>query len=112
MLAKPEPYKAVKARKKRKAIKSRKACREFVYEREQMLCQRCGWRTRKPSDCYWTGDPHMAHINERVPRSLGGNPLDPDNCELVCMSCHMPNGQHAPTAERLAILTGRQKGKA
>lgn len=110
-ILKPEPYKRVKARKKRNAIKSRKACREFVYARERMICQRCHIPARHPDDCYWEGDPFMAQVNEIVPRSKGGDPLDPDNCELVHQMCHMPNGQHAPTQERMEILTGVRKGK-
>lgn len=112
MLAKPEPRKRVKARRKRQDSKARAICREIVYAREQMACERCGLPARRPEDCYWEGDPWMAHINERLPRSRGGDPTNPDHCELVHQMCHMPNGRHAPTPERLAILTGRQKGKA
>jgi 5-methylcytosine-specific restriction endonuclease McrA len=112
VLAKPEPYRRVKARKKRQAHGLRKACREAVYARERMICQRCGIKARHPAESFWEGDPFMAHVNEIVPRSKGGDPLDPDNCELVHQMCHMPNGMHAPTAERQAILEGRAKGKA
>jgi 5-methylcytosine-specific restriction endonuclease McrA len=48
-----------------------------------------------------------AHVNERVPKSLGGSPYDPDNCELTCRGCHMPNGRHAPTVERMRKILGQ-----
>lgn len=109
MLAKPEPHKRVKARRQRAIAKARAECRRTVLVRDRHRCVRCD---RSVSDELPEWHPHRAHVNERVPRSKGGNPLDPNNCELLCGDCHMPNGRHAPTPERLAILTGRQKGKA
>lgn len=101
---KPERRRYAKNRAKAKRKLTRAQVRETVYRRERMRCERCDRRTKLPKDCLWGGDPLMAHVNERVPRSLGGNPLDPDNCELVCQECHLPNGQHAPTAERMTAL--------
>jgi 5-methylcytosine-specific restriction endonuclease McrA len=108
MLAKPEPLRRVKARKKRQAIKARATCRLDVLQRDGWCCVRCGVPVNGGHP-EW--HPRRAHINEIVPRSKGGSPTDPDNCELLCQSCHMPNGRHAPTAERQAILEGRAKGK-
>ena len=106
-LQKPERKRYVKNRDRAKKKLTRAQVREAVYRRERMVCERCGIRTRKPTECYWAGDPHMAHVNEMVPRSLGGDPLDPDNCELVCQACHLPNGQHAPTPERMRTLKAK-----
>lgn len=107
-LAKGETRKQMKARADRAFIKARLAARLAVYQREQMRCQRCSIRVRLDVP-EWAHN--RAHVNETVPRSKGGDPTNPDHCELVCRSCHLPNGQHAPTPERLAILTGQAKGK-
>jgi 5-methylcytosine-specific restriction endonuclease McrA len=110
VLAKPEPYQRVKARKKRQEAKERAHCRAIVWALAGGRCERCMRVVRDDDVPEWAAD--RAHVNERVPRSRGGSPTDPSNCELLCQSCHMPNGMHAPTAERQAILEGRAKGKA
>jgi 5-methylcytosine-specific restriction endonuclease McrA len=109
MLAKPEPYQRVKARKKREQSKARRFARLDVLDRAEWRCQRCGVRV---SDILPEWSSRRAHVNEQVPRSRGGSATDTANLEVLCQSCHLPNGMHAPTAERQAILTGRQKGKA
>lgn len=103
LFPKPESRAKVKARGRRQIEKRRKACREFVYIRECMRCQRC---RRQVSIDVPEWAPNRAHVNEMIPRSQGGDPCDPENCELLCQECHMPNGQHAPTAERMARLKG------
>ena len=100
-IEKPERRQFAKNRQKGRRKLTRSQVQEIVYRREKMLCERCGVRTKRFRDCTWEGDPRMAHVNERNPRSKGGNPLDPDECELVCQGCHMPNGRHAPTVERM-----------
>lgn len=83
---KPEPRAKVKARAKRQRTLSRRQCREVVYEREHMRCQRC---SRAVSlSCHFAA-PERAHVHEVVPRSLGGDPCSPANCLLVCKRCHM-----------------------
>lgn len=74
---------------------TRKQCVDLVYKRAHRRCERCGHPIRNSGhpDC-------VGHVNEKIPRSKGGNPRDPDNCELVCHACHFPNGAHAPTKER------------
>jgi hypothetical protein len=59
-------------------------------------------RCRKKAVLY-PGDPERGDVNEIVPKSLGGDPTDPLNCELVCGACHYggPSGAHAPTAARM-----------
>lgn len=107
-LAKPEPRKRVKAREKRKTLKARIACREIVLERAEWRCARCGMPI---SDYLPEWHPQRAHVNEPGGRGRGDY-TDPDQCEALCQRCHLPNGRHAPTQERLEILTGQRKGKA
>jgi 5-methylcytosine-specific restriction endonuclease McrA len=101
---KPEPRAKVKARHDRQLEAARRRCVEVVFRRERGRCQRCGFVVR--FDVHPV-DPRRAHVNETIPRSRGGDPTNPDHCELLCVECHMPNGRHAPTAERLQkILRG------
>jgi 5-methylcytosine-specific restriction endonuclease McrA len=76
----------------------RKACRAEVIRRALGRCQRCGVGV---SDDVPEWHSRRAHVNETTPRSQGGDPTDPDVCELLCQACHMPNGHHAPTAARM-----------
>jgi 5-methylcytosine-specific restriction endonuclease McrA len=71
-----------------------------VFKRAGSHCQRCGVFV---SDRFPEWDDRRAHVNELTPRSLGGDPCDPANCELVCRRCHFggPSGAHAPTPERM-----------
>ena len=87
------------------AREMRRACWRAVYRREKGRCQRCSGRT-SPRFPVW--HPRRAHVNELVPRSKGGSPYDASNCELVCQACHLPNGAHAPTAERQRRLAPRR----
>ena len=103
-LAKPEPRARLKRRAKRVQASSRRLCRVIVFKREQSCCERCG---RFVTDDCEEWAPQRAHVNEKVPKSRGGSSVDPDNCELTCQACHMPNGQHAPTAERMRKIQAR-----
>lgn len=103
-LQKPERRSRVEKRAKRKRKLSRAQCRAVVFLREKSRCQRCG---REVTDDCWPYLPQRAHVNEIVPKSHGGSPYDPDNCELLCNGgCHIFNGQHAPTPARLKKLKG------
>lgn len=95
---------------KRQRYLDRRQVRELVYRRESMVCERCTKQCKHPREC-WPGDPDMAHVNEKVPRSLGGDPLDLDNVELVCGACHLLNGEHAPTVERMRQIQARTTRK-
>ena len=106
---KPERRRYVKNREKRAKTLTRRQAVELVYRREHMRCERCTVLTIRPSKCYWEGEPRMAQVNERVPRSLGGSPVDLANLELTCQACHQPNGEHAPTAERQQRLAELRK---
>lgn len=77
---------------------TRAQCCAVVFTRAGGRCQRCG---RIVSTTAWEGDVRRAHVNEMVPRSRGGDPTNPDHCELLCQGCHLPDGVHTPTAERL-----------
>ena len=66
---------------------SRRMAKQRKQERELSLtllvrgggrCQRCG---QLPD---WRG----LSKHEKVKRSQGGDPLDPNNCELLCGRCH------------------------
>lgn len=86
---------------------TRRQCRAVVIARACGCCERCGLRV---SDDLPEWHPRRAEVNERVPRSRGGDPADPDNCELLCGSCHRPNGRHAPTKERMQALRRAPRG--
>ena len=98
---KPERRRVEKQRTKRRKGLSRAQCRGIVYQREHWRCQRC--HRALTLDVY---PPHPAfpHVHEIVPRSKGGDPCEPTNCELLCGACHLPGGQHAPTVERMRTL--------
>lgn len=98
-----------KAREKRQQAAARRVCRETVIAREHGRCQRCGVRVE---DGLPEWHRRRAEVNEIVPRSRGGDPTDPDGCELLCAGCHRPNGRHAPTAERGRRLLGARRGEA
>ena len=91
---KPEPHKRVKARLKRLWQKARQRSREMRYERDGGCCVRCGRPLKlKPSDegaDWW----NVANINEVRPRSLGGDPLNPDEQTTLCAACHTGSGRH------------------
>lgn len=90
---KPEPHKKVKARRKRHFQQEREMAREARWEMDGRCCARCG----KPVVLKWSeGDWwNVANIHERIPRSLGGSPLDLDNLETTCSECHTGKGYHA-----------------
>lgn len=86
-IAKPEPRKKVKARRKRLFLTQRKSCRAARYRLSGGCCERCG----RPLVL----DPQaarsvfeVAHIHEVVPRSLGGSAVDVGNTETLCCKCH------------------------
>jgi 5-methylcytosine-specific restriction endonuclease McrA len=105
-LVKPEPRKRTKARRKRKQAKDRTAARKLTLERSRFRCERCGVPV---CDFFPPWHAQRAHVNEKVPRSLGGSAVDLTNLELLCRMCHLPNGQHAPTAARQAFILNRGK---
>jgi 5-methylcytosine-specific restriction endonuclease McrA len=105
----PKPARAVRKRKKKRAERTRRRTRAqvraIVLRRERDRCQRCGIPVSY--DVHPAADAR-AQVNEIVPKSQGGDPLDPDNCELTCRKCHFggPSGAHAPTPARMTKENG------
>lgn len=94
-IPKPEPRKRVKARRKRQFAKARKASRAARYAMDGGRCVRCKRPLYlNPSDegADWF---NVANINEKRPRSLGGDPLDPKGQNTLCAGCHTGKGYHA-----------------
>ena len=101
-LPKPSRRAVAKKQARRQWFLTRRQCREKVYLREGWRCQRCGREVTL--DC-WPWEPERAHVNELLPKSRGGDPCDPANCELLCNTCHItPAGEHCPTPERMQRL--------
>jgi 5-methylcytosine-specific restriction endonuclease McrA len=94
---KPERRSAVKKRERAQKRLSRAQCRAIVIKREKSQCQQC---RRLVSDDVEPWRPDRAHVDEILPRSLGGNPFDPANCRLLCHGCHLPGGTHRKTERR------------
>ncbi len=106
----PKPERRSKTARRQERVRklTRAQCRAAVILREKGLCQRCG---RAVTDDCWPWQDERAQVNEELPRSRGGDPLNPDDCTLLCLPCHLPGGQHAPTPERLAQIRARTKAK-
>lgn len=107
-----KPVRAVRKAKKRKAEREQQLTRTqacaIVWRRaggtetRPARCERQKCRREVSRDVHPANDAR-AQFNERVPRSRGGSPTDPDNIELTCRKCHFggPSGAHAPTPERM-----------
>lgn len=65
---------------KYKQTKEEQKLKKELMERCQGLCENCG---KAPTEFPFTLDKH-----EKVFRSKGGNPLDPENCIMICRACH------------------------
>lgn len=102
--AQPKPERAERKAKKKKAERvralTRAQVRQIVFTRAHGRCERC---QRCVSFDVLPYKDERAQVNENPPRSLGGDPLDPNQCELTCRACHFggPSGAHAPTPERM-----------
>ena len=100
----PKTYRAERKAKKRKTEReftlTRAQVRVIVMDRANGCCERCGRKVDFDVAPYLD---HHAEVNEPGLRSLGADPLDPAQCELVCHKCHFggPSGAHAPTAKRM-----------
>ena len=64
--------------KKRTQLKEESKLTAQLMIRCKGLCERCG---QAPD---WRG----LHKHEKVFRSKGGSPTDPDNCVMLCGRCH------------------------
>jgi len=84
---KPEPWKRVKARRRAAERAARDRCRGVVFRRDGGRCQQC----HRPLVLTMKEAQHefdVAHIHESPPRSLGGDPTNPDHCTTLCCQCH------------------------
>jgi len=96
-IPKPEPLRTVKARTARQHAAARKACVDAVWKRADHSCEMCMawvWRPRETESILDVG-----HVDEIIPRSLGGSDTDLENLRLVCHQCHFsgPSGAHRKT---------------
>lgn len=84
---KPEPYKRVKARRRRLFAKARKSCRAARYFQDGGCCVDCGKPlVLNPGDA--RSEFEIANIHEVKPRSLGGSAIDVSNTKTQCLRCH------------------------
>jgi 5-methylcytosine-specific restriction endonuclease McrA len=98
-----QPKSTPKKPKRRRIVRgstglTRAQCIAVVFNRARGRCERCH---RPVSFVVWEGAINRAHVNEPRRRSGGADPRNPEHCELLCQGCHMPDGVHTPTAERL-----------
>lgn len=102
-LVKPEraARKAAKKTSTRKFGRTRKQVCQLVFKLKKERCERCGVKVSFDVAA-WKDE--RAQVNDIVPRSKGGDPLDVNNQELICRKCHFggPSGAHAPTPARMA----------
>jgi 5-methylcytosine-specific restriction endonuclease McrA len=102
-LPKPSQRQAVEKQAKRNDEKlTRAQVVAKVWLRDKGRCVRCGKKCKGKAETYPL-DPDRGEVNDILPRSKGGNPLDVNNQELVCRACHFggPSGAHAPTKARM-----------
>lgn len=97
-----QPKSAMRTRRQDRAsqryqdAKARRACTDVVWGgREWGSCVLCRAFVLRASESYW----RVGHVDEILPRSLGGDPHDPKNCRLLCHQCHFsgPSGAHRLT---------------
>lgn len=70
--------------KRKKQLLLENELKRLLYKKQGGLCAKC----KRKLDWHWAGwDKH-----EIKSRSQGGDPLDPNNCELVCRLCHIEAG--------------------
>jgi hypothetical protein len=86
-LAKPRPRASEKASRDRRQAGARQACVEVVWQRAGGRCEWCGYLVYRPADA--PSALRIGHVHEPGKRSHGADPTDPEQCVLVCVSCHM-----------------------
>ena len=92
MFQKPTPQRRVKEQTDRQKARARKACVDAVWKRDQRECQHCGYWLYKHTESDQAFK--IGHVHERIPRSRGGDPTDPNNCLLLCPKCHEQAHSH------------------
>lgn len=76
---------------KRISIKKQAQLRQEGTLKKQLLV-RCGGRCEYCGQ--YPGWPYVLDKHEIIPRSLGGDPLDPLNCKMACRQCHIAEQEH------------------
>ena len=66
---------------------ARDACVREVFRLYRSRCGRCAKPVKPKTDPSVT-EFSIGHTHEIVLRSRGGDPNDPNNCELLCLRCH------------------------
>jgi 5-methylcytosine-specific restriction endonuclease McrA len=94
---KPEAHWKVKARQDRQHAKLRKAAVDQKWKDANSSCELCGKWLKRPRETDVIEE--MGHVDEIIPKSLGGSDTDPDNLRLLCHSDHFsgPSGAHRKT---------------
>lgn len=86
---KPDRFarRAAERKQDREQLTARDRLRRSIYQKDQGKCRCCGRRVfLKIAEA-----PHVlavGQVHEWIPRSLGGDPLEPTNCLLLCSECH------------------------
>jgi hypothetical protein len=101
---------------------ARAQCVAAVWQRERIEncesvvahCQHPGCGKLIWPLAYAAGVFSVGHVHEVIPRSLGGDPHDPDNGVLVCPNCHDKLTHHELAVRKqqngLLVWTRRQHG--
>lgn len=90
-----------RARRDRQDAKARRICTDAVWARQGDAvegwgnCELCLAFVLRASESHH----NLGHVDEILPRSLGGDSTDPANCRLLCHDCHFsgPSGAHRLT---------------
>ena len=110
--ATPTPVKGTaarqRARDRRRQAKLRAQLRVCLFDLDGRRCRCCLRRVfLRPSEA--PRETLIANVHEFVPRSLGGDPLAPENTIVLCHSCHAEVTAHRLTlipADPVALMRG------
>src|SRR5678809_897648 len=96
-LPKPEPHWKARDRTRRQREAARQIAADATWSRADHQCEVCGRWVKRPKDTVYPFE--MGHIDEILPRSLGGSDTDTKNLRLLCHDCHFsgPSGAHRKT---------------
>lgn len=81
---KGETVQDARDRKRRARKLNRRACVDFVRDRDRHHCRCCG----RPVQYLHDSRDDFGEVHEYIFRSRGGSPVEPTNCVLVCKGCH------------------------
>lgn len=88
----PKPDRFVRAAGQRHAARQHRLDRDLfrirIYRLDEGACRKCGRKVYlklRDAPCA----SQVGHVDEWIPRSLGGDDLDERNCLLLCAECHL-----------------------